>query len=104
MKANTLIWIFFQVQTVRGWHAKKEKNAGKAKLTGVKNKVSTFFVPLEPHGSSNSKPQVQKIYGLKLQNYKIKFSGNVARTGDGPLQQPLMQAINPQGGQKWVRY
>lgn len=63
-----------------------------------------FFSPLEPHGSFNSKPQVQKIYGLKLQNYKIKFPANAVATGDGSLQQPLMQAINSQGEQNWVRY
>lgn len=48
-------------------------------------------------GSSNAKPQVQKIYGLTLQNRKIKFSGNAVATVDGSLQQPLMQAINSQG-------
>lgn len=50
----------------------------------MKNQLGTFCF-LEPHDSSASKPQVQKIYGLKLQNYKIKFSGNAVATVNGSL-------------------
>lgn len=94
---------FFKYETSERWHVKKEKSKETARLTGVKNQLGTFF-SLEPHGSSNSKPDVPKIYGLQLQNYKIKFSGKAVATGDGSLQQPLMQAVNSRGQQNWVRY
>lgn len=80
---------FCQAGSIRGVVCKEKKRMEGGQSTQAWKINLALLSFLELHGSSNSKPQVQKIYGLKLQDYEIKFSWNAVATVNGSLQQPL---------------